>query len=214
LSGGISDLFGAPPEPPLPDGMRLLRGFAEPGALAPMVEAIAAIAPFRFMTTRGGGRLAAAMTSCGECGWVTDGRGYRYESCDPQTAQPWPPMPDPMRSLAVAAAEEAGYPGYIPDTCLINRYEIGAGMGLHQDSDEAEFKAPVVSVSLGLPATFLVGGNTRAAKPVPLSLVSGDVLVFGGPARLLFHGIRPVKAGQDARFGPFRYNLTFRRARA
>jgi alkylated DNA repair protein (DNA oxidative demethylase) len=213
LSGSLSDLFGAP-DPPLPAGMRLLRGFAEPETLAPIVAALAKAAPFRFMTTRGGGRLAAAMTSCGDCGWVTDRRGYRYEGRDPETGQPWPPMPEPMRSLAVAAAKEAGYPGYAPDTCLINRYEIGAGMGLHQDSDEAEFTAPVVSVSLGLPATFLVGGASRTTKPMPLSLVSGDVLVFGGPARLFFHGIRPVKAEHDARFGPFRYNLTFRRARA
>jgi DNA oxidative demethylase len=212
LSGGTSDLFGAPPDPPLPDGMELLRGFAEAETLAPLVAAIAEAAPFRFMTTRGGGRLAAAMTSCGDCGWITDRRGYRYEGRDPETGLPWPPMPEPMRSLAVAAAGEAGYPGYAPDTCLINRYAIGAGMGLHQDSDEAEFSAPVVSVSLGLPATFLVGGETRITKPAPLSLVSGDVVVFGGPARLLFHGIRPIKVGQDARFGPFRYNLTFRRA--
>ncbi len=214
MSGGASDLFGALPEPPLPDGMRLLRGYADSADLAPLLAAIAEAAPFRFMTTRGGARLAAAMTSCGDCGWVTDQRGYRYESRDPETAQPWPPMPVPMRSLAVAAAGEAGYPGYDPDTCLINRYAIGAGMGLHQDSDEAEFTSPVVSVSLGLPATFLVGGETRSTKPKPLAVVNGDVVVFGGLARLLFHGIRPVKVGHDARFGPFRYNLTFRRARA
>jgi alkylated DNA repair protein (DNA oxidative demethylase) len=193
--------------------MRLLRGRADPKSLAPRIAAIAEAAPFRVMTTRRGHRLGAAMTSCGLCGWITDWHGYRYESLDPETRQPWPAMPAPLRELAEGVAAEAGFPGFAPDTCLINRYEPGAGMGLHQDSDEADLAAPVVSVSLGLPATFLIGGAERSTKPVPLALVSGDVLVFGGPARLLFHGVRPVKLGEDRLFGRFRYNLTFRRAR-
>jgi alkylated DNA repair protein (DNA oxidative demethylase) len=165
------------------------------------------------MTTRRGGRMAAGMTSAGACGWMTDQRGYRYESTDPKTGKPWPAMPDAFRALAEAAAEQAGFPAFAPDTCLINRYAPGAGMGLHRDGDERDFAAPIVSVSLGLPAVFLVGGleKTEKARPVPLG--SGDVLVFGGPARSLFHGIRPVKPGVDPLFGPFRYNLTFRRAR-
>jgi alkylated DNA repair protein (DNA oxidative demethylase) len=193
--------------------MLLLRGQAEPADLQPLIQALAETAPFRFMTTRRGGRMAAAMTSAGACGWVSDARGYRYESCDPMTGQTWPAMPDAFRSLAETAAAEAGFPGFAPDTCLINRYAVRAGMGLHRDGDEQDFGQPIVSVSLGLPAVFLVGGPDKADKPLPLPLQSGDVLVFGGPARLLYHGVRPVKAGHDPLFGPFRYNLTFRRAR-
>jgi alkylated DNA repair protein (DNA oxidative demethylase) len=193
--------------------MVLLKGRADSAALAPLIMAIAAAAPFRFMVTKRGAQLAAAMTSCGTCGWVSDRRGYRYERHDPETGAPWPAMPPAFARLAAEAAAEAGFPGFAPDTCLINRYAIGAGMGLHQDADEADFGQPIVSVSLGLPAVFLVGGAARRDRPQPLALRSGDVMVFGGPARLLFHGIRPVKAGADPLFGPYRYNLTFRRAR-
>jgi DNA oxidative demethylase len=193
--------------------MALLRGRADPLALAPLVAAVAGAAPFRFMTTKRGARLAAAMTSCGACGWVSDLRGYRYESVDPETGRPWPAMPPDFARLAAAAAAEAGFSGFDPETCLINRYAIGAGMGLHQDADERDFGQPIVSVSLGLPAVFLVGGPERRDRPQPLPAHGGDVIVFGGPARLLFHGVRPVKAGFDPLFGAFRFNLTFRRAR-
>jgi alkylated DNA repair protein (DNA oxidative demethylase) len=193
--------------------MVLLRGRADPASLLPEIRDIERVSPFRFMTTRRGGRMAAGMTSAGLCGWITDQRGYRYESADPETGKPWPAMPDCFRILAETAAAEAGFPGFAPDTCLINRYAPGAGMGLHRDGDERDFAAPIVSVSLGLPAVFLVGGAEKTEKARPVPLASGDVLVFGGPARLLFHGIRPVKQGQDPLFGPFRYNLTFRRAR-
>jgi alkylated DNA repair protein (DNA oxidative demethylase) len=198
---------------PLPEGMFLLRGRADAGALAPLVAAVAAAAPFRFMTTKRGARLSAAMTSCGECGWVSDGRGYRYESADPETGRPWPPLPPDFATLAASSAAAAGFPGFSPDTCLINRYAVGAGMGLHQDADERDFDQPIVSVSLGLPTAFLIGGAERRDRAQPLPVQSGDVMVFGGPARLLFHGVRPVKAGSDPLFGPFRYNLTFRCAR-
>jgi alkylated DNA repair protein (DNA oxidative demethylase) len=193
--------------------MVLLRGRADPYALAPLVEAVAVAAPFRFMTTKRGGQLSAAMTSCGDCGWVSDRRGYRYESADPETGLPWPALPPEFMRLATGSAAEAGFPGFQPDTCLINRYAIGAGMGLHQDADEQDFDQPIVSVSLGLPTAFLVGGAERRDRPWPLPVRGGDVMVFGGAARLLFHGVRPVKAGADPLFGPFRYNLTFRRAR-
>ncbi|GAB0115049.1 alpha-ketoglutarate-dependent dioxygenase AlkB [Acidisoma sp. C75] len=193
--------------------MRLLPGFAEPAALLPLIRSIEAAAPFRFMKTRRGGQLAAAMTSAGACGWISDARGYRYESHDPESGRPWPPMPDAFQALAAGAAAAAGFAGFTPDTCLINRYAVGSGMGLHRDADEQDFAQPIVSVSLGLPALFLIGGAERADKPRPLPLASGDVLVFGGPARLLFHGIRPIRRGADPLFGPFRYNLTFRRAR-
>ncbi len=193
--------------------MVLLRGRADAVALLPVIKSIAGRSPFRFMATRRGGKLAAAMTSAGDCGWISDARGYRYESLDPATGVAWPPMPPAFRQLAERAAAEAGFPGFAPDTCLINRYTVGAGMGLHRDGDERDFGQPIVSVSLGLPAVFLVGGMEKAEKPRALALESGDVLVFGGPARLLFHGIRPVKVGVDPLFGAFRYNLTFRRAR-
>jgi alkylated DNA repair protein (DNA oxidative demethylase) len=193
--------------------MVLLPGRADPTVLAALIGAIADLSPFRFMTTRSGGRLAAAMTSAGACGWVSDRRGYRYETLDPETGRAWPDMPLALRRLAVEAAAEAGFARFAPDACLINRYAVGAGMGLHQDRDEAELSEPVVSVSLGLPAVFLIGGVDRKMRAAPLPVRSGDVVVFGGPARLLFHGIRPVKAGVDPLFGPFRYNLTFRKAR-
>jgi alkylated DNA repair protein (DNA oxidative demethylase) len=193
--------------------MRLLPGFVPPDSLLPLIRVAEAAAPFRHMKTRRGGQMAAAMTSVGACGWITDTRGYRYESLDPLTGLPWPPMPEAFQTLATRAAEAAGFPGFAPDTCLINRYAARAGMGLHRDGDERDFAAPIVSVSLGLPAVFLIGGAEKTHKATPLPLASGDVLVFGGPARLLFHGIRPVKQGEDALFGPFRYNLTFRRAR-
>ncbi|HEX3983783.1 MAG TPA: alpha-ketoglutarate-dependent dioxygenase AlkB [Acidisoma sp.] len=193
--------------------MVLLRGRADPEALAPLIGMVSGQSPFRFMTTRRGGRMAAAMTSAGACGWISDTRGYRYETRDPETGVAWPAMPAAFRDLAESAAVAADFPGFAPDTCLINRYAIGAGMGLHRDGDERDFDQPIVSVSLGLPATFLVGGMEKAEKSRAVALESGDVLVFGGPARLLYHGIRPVKAGEDPLFGPFRYNLTFRRAR-
>ena len=193
--------------------MVLLRRYADPAALWPVIQDLATQSPFRFMTTRRGGTMAAAMTSAGDCGWVSDARGYRYESRDPLTGQPWPAMPKAFATLAADAAAEAGFPGFAPDACLINRYAVRAGMGLHRDGDEQDFDQPIVSVSLGLPASFLVGGLNKDEKPQAIGLESGDVLVFGGPARLLYHGIRPVKAGEDPLFGPFRYNLTFRRAR-
>lgn len=199
--------------PDLPPGMVLLPGRADPAALLPKIRAIEQASPFRFMTTRRGGRMAAGMTSAGACGWVSDARGYRYETSDPETGAAWPAMPAVFRALAEAAAAAAGFPDFAPDTCLLNRYAPGAGMGLHRDGDERDFAAPIVSVSLGLPAVFLVGGAEKTQKARPVPLASGDVLVFGGAARLLFHGIRPVKQGRDPLFGPFRYNLTFRRAR-
>jgi alkylated DNA repair protein (DNA oxidative demethylase) len=193
--------------------MVLFRRRLDAAALRPVIDAIAAASPFRFMTTRRGRQLAAAMTSAGDVGWVSDARGYRYETHDPLTGAAWPAMPPEFRHVAETAAAEAGFPGFAPDTCLINRYAVGAGMGLHRDGDERDFDQPIVSVSLGLPAVFLVGGAEKTDKPRPVALESGDVLVFGGPSRLLFHGIRPVKAGADPLYGAFRYNLTFRRAR-
>jgi alkylated DNA repair protein (DNA oxidative demethylase) len=196
------------------DGAALLRGFclAQEVALHAAIQIITAAAPFRHMVTPGGHAMSAAMTNCGAFGWITDRRGYRYAATDPQTGKPWPPLPDLFITLAQTAATAAGYEKFCPDACLINRYEPGAKMALHQDRDEQDFTAPIVSVSLGLPAIFLWGGKSRADKPQRLPLASGDVLVWGGPSRLTFHGIAPVKSSTHAMFGSQRINLTFRKA--
>ncbi len=156
--------------------------------------------------------MSAAMTNCGGLGWVSDRRGYRYEAIDPFTGAHWPAMPKSFTTLAKQAAAQAGYANFTPDACLINRYEPGAQMTLHQDRDEQNFAAPIVSVSLGLPIIFLWGGATRAEKPAKIQLFSGDVVVWGGPARLNFHGVAKLAAGQHPVFGSRRINLTFRQA--
>ncbi len=153
--------------------------------------------------------MSVAMTNCGAWGWITDRRGYRYSATDPEIGQPWPEMPSLFAELATRAAAQAGFPGFAPDACLINRYVPGAKMSLHQDRDEADFSAPIVSVSLGLPATFLWGGAKRTEKPSRITLASGDAVVWGGDARLNFHGVAPLKAG----LSDCRINLTFRKAR-
>jgi alkylated DNA repair protein (DNA oxidative demethylase) len=198
----------------LAPGGRLLHGFARPAeqALLAAVSAVAAAAPFRHMVTPGGYRMSVAMTNCGSAGWVTDRTGYRYDARDPQTGRPWPAMPSAFRDLASRAAERAGFDGFAPDACLVNRYEPGSKLSLHQDQDERDFGQPIVSVSLGLPATFLFGGERRSERPQRLRLVHGDVVVWGGPARMRFHGIDTVRAGDHPMTGPLRYNLTFRRA--
>ena len=174
---------------------------------------VAAQAPFRHMVTPGGHQMSVAMTNCGSLGWITDRSGYRYGESDPETAKPWPAMPRSFRELAGQAAAEAGFGGFSPDACLINRYQPGARMALHQDRDEHDFGAPIVSVSLGLPAIFLFGGLKRSDKPRRLRLEHGDVVVWGGPARLAFHGVAPLADGEHALMGRQRINLTFRRAR-
>jgi len=197
------------------EGAVLLRRFAKPveaGLLSALGE-IEAQAPFRHMFTPGGHRMSVAMTNCGGCGWVTDRQGYRYGDADPETGNPWPAMPALFRELAETAAREAGFVGFAPDACLINRYEPGARMSLHQDRDERDFSAPIVSVSLGLPATFLFGGPKRSDKPQRYRLEHGDVVVWGGPSRLFFHGVAPLADGEHAALGRKRINLTFRRAR-
>ncbi len=174
---------------------------------------IAAQAPFRHMLTPGGHQMSVAMTNCGSNGWVTDRSGYRYDSVDPESGKPWPPMPPSFRALAERAAAEAGFDGFAPDACLVNRYQPGARMSLHQDRDEGDFGAPIVSVSLGLPAVFLFGGLQRSDKTQRYRLEHGDIAVWGGPARLVFHGVAPLADGEHPRMGRQRINLTFRKAR-
>jgi alkylated DNA repair protein (DNA oxidative demethylase) len=193
----------------------LLRGFGKPfeGDLIADLRDIVEQAPFRHMVTPGGHQMSVAMTNCGSLGWVTDRTGYRYDTNDPQTARPWPAMPRSFRELAAQAADRAGFGGFSPDACLINRYQPGARMSLHQDKNEHDFGAPIVSVSLGLPATFLFGGLKRSDKARRFRLEHGDIAVWGGPARLLFHGVAPLADGEHVLMGRQRINLTFRKAR-
>ena len=196
------------------NGAYLLRGFALDivTALLAAVEHIETAAPFRHLETPGGFRMSVAMTNCGALGWVSDRRGYRYTTEDPLSGQPWPPMPALFSRLAENAARTAGFADYKPDACLVNRYVPGARLTLHQDKDESDFSAPIVSVSLGLPAVFLFGGNSRKDKQHRIALQHGDVVVWGGLARLYHHGVLPLKDGHHPDLGRQRVNLTFRRA--
>ena len=207
-------LFDEPPTLALEPGALLLRGFAagHAGALLQAVDTVAAQAPFRHLVTPGGQRMSVAMTNCGPLGWISDRSGYRYGPTDPLTGLSWPALPAVFSQLARAAAEAAGYPGFAPDACLINRYTPGARLSLHQDRDEASHTHPIVSVSLGLPAVFLWGGARRADKARRLELQHGDVVVWGGPARLHFHGVAPLAEGEHPMTGALRINLTFRKA--
>ena len=215
-----ADLFEAVPDArpsreAMAEGAVLLRGFARPfedEAIAALREIIAQ-APFRRMFTPGGHQMSVAMTNCGNAGWVTDNSGYRYDGVDPNSGEKWPAMPAVLRELAAEAAAEGGFEGFAPDACLINRYAPSARMSLHQDKDEQDFDAPIVSVSLGIPAIFLFGGLKRSDKPRRFRLAHGDVVVWGGPSRLFFHGVAPLADAEHALMGRQRINLTFRKAR-
>jgi len=190
----------------------LLRGFCltDAASLLEQVRAIEARAPFRRMATRGGGTISVAMTNCGALGWVSDRTGYRYDAIDPGNGEPWPRMPDAFRGLAGRAAVAGGFASMSPDACLVNRYAPGNRLSLHQDRYELDDAVPIVSVSLGLPATFLFGGLARRDPVRRFRLESGDVVVWGGASRLAFHGVSPVPAGDHPLVGPYRINLTFR----
>jgi alkylated DNA repair protein (DNA oxidative demethylase) len=198
----------------LAPGAWLLRGFALEyvTALMAAIEDVTAAAPFRHLVTPGGFRMSVAMTNCGTLGWVSDRRGYRYDARDPLSGRPWPTMPPVFLELARTAAQAGGFPGFTPDACLLNRYEPGARLTLHQDKDERDFSAPIVSVSLGLPAIFLFGGDSRKDQRRRVPLQHGDVAVWGGPARLHHHGVLALKDGHHDLLGARRLNLTFRRA--
>lgn len=198
----------------LAPGATLLRGFARKreAKLLAAVDAIAAKAPFRRMTTPGGFAMSVAMTNCGAAGWVTDRTGYRYQADDPQSGTPWPAMPVEFLGLAGEAATAAGFANFVPDACLINRYEPGANLSLHQDKDEADYAHPIVSVSLGLPATFQFGGPKRSDSVRKIALEHGDVVVCGGPSRLFHHGVLTLKSGEHPLTGRRRFNLTLRKA--
>jgi alkylated DNA repair protein (DNA oxidative demethylase) len=195
-------------------GTAVLAGFAldREDELLSSLMLVVGQSPFRNMVTPGGFRMSVAMSNCGPLGWVSDRTGYRYSGIDPETNRAWPEMPKAFKKLAESAANEAGFPNFAPDACLINRYEPGTKLSLHQDKDEHDFTQPIVSVSLGLPATFLFGGLVRGDKTVRIPLVHGDVVVWGGTARLRYHGIAPLTEGEHPRLGRVRYNLTFRKA--
>ncbi|MES2501734.1 MAG: DNA oxidative demethylase AlkB [Pseudomonadota bacterium] len=205
----------------LPD-VWLLKSFAlaNEAMIEQDLESVISQAPLRHMMTPIGFAMSAAMTNCGDLGWVSDRKGYRYDAKDPNTAKLWPAMPDSFLALAKQAALTAGFKDFVPDACLINQYKVNASMGLHQDKNEVDFNQPIVSVSLGLPAIFLFGGLLRSDKPHKVSLAHGDVLVWGGKSRLNFHGIMPVKASQIAVLNTqsnqylknHRVNLTLRKA--
>ena len=211
------DLGRSNPET-LADGAILLRGFAAAetadlvAALGPITEA----APFRHMVTPGGYSMSVAMTNCGDAGWLSDRSGYRYDTLDPETGRAWPAMPAAFLDLATRAAAAAGFSGFTPNSCLVNRYAPKTRLSLHQDKDEGDFSAPIVSVSLGVPAVFLFGGLKRSDRPRRIRLESGDVVVWGGPARMTYHGVAPLAAsptdGTDSLTGNCRINLTFRKA--
>ncbi|MEO8809303.1 MAG: DNA oxidative demethylase AlkB [Rhodanobacter sp.] len=212
------DLFG--PSAPvrrdevLCDGAVVLRAFAF-AAEAPLLRALDAVvveAPFRHLITPGGFRMSVAMTNAGPLGWVSDGRGYRYSAIDPLSGRPWPPMPPEFMALASSAAAHAGFGDFVPDACLVNRYAPGTRLSLHQDRDEHDCRHPIVSVSLGIPAMFLFGGLQRSDRAQRVPLAHGDVVVWGGPARLRYHGVLPLKPARHATLGDCRINLTFRRA--
>jgi len=211
------DLFGdatLPAGQSLGEGAVLLRGRAlreESSLLRALADVIDA-APLRHMVTSRGFRMSVGMTNCGDLGWISDRRGYRYTPLDPQSARAWPKLPPAFLALAAEAAAEAGFAGFTPDACLVNRYAPGARLSLHQDKDERDFAQPIVSVSLGLPADLLFGGCERSDPAQRIRLTHGDVVVWGGPDRLRYHGVAPLEEGVHAALGPFRVNLTFRRA--
>lgn len=192
----------------------VLRGFALPytDALLQGVDAVAAQSPFRHMHTPGGYTMSVALTNCGTLGWTSDAHGYRYTRIDPLSGQPWPDLPDAFLRLAQAAAADAGFAGFIPDACLVNRYEPGSRLSLHQDKNERDYDAPIVSVSLGMPALFLFGGLARTDKAARVPLLHGDVVVWGGVDRLRYHGVMPMKDAPHPRLGSQRVNFTLRKA--
>jgi alkylated DNA repair protein (DNA oxidative demethylase) len=209
-----ADLFEEKRADCLGEGVVLLKGFALPAAaeLLAEVHRVAATAPFRHMTAPGGFRMSVAMTNCGAAGWISDRSGYRYGAHDPDSGLRWPCLPVAFFELAVRAADAAGFAGFAPDACLINRYVPGARMSLHQDRNERNLDAPIVSVSLGLPARFLFGGAKRRDRPQRIGLHHGDVVVWGAAARLKFHGVAPLADGSHPSLGRVRINLTLRQA--
>lgn len=213
-----SSLFDEPQQPSRREGLGeqtfVLRGFALPWLddILPALRVVLKAAPFRRMETPGGHTMSVALSNCGQFGWSTDAWGYRYVSDDPLTGRPWPVLPEVLRRLAREAAAAAGFDDFTADACLLNRYVPGARMSLHQDRNERDYTAPIVSVSLGLAAMFQLGGLQRSDRPIRVPLLHGDVMVWGGVDRLRFHGVLPLKEGVHPVMGPQRINFTLRKA--
>jgi len=213
-----SSLFDDPQQPTRREALGeqtfVLRGFALPWLeeILPALREVLRTAPFRRMETPGGHTMSVALSNCGQFGWSTDTRGYRYVSDDPLTGRPWPALPDVLHTLAREAAAAVGFDDFSPDACLLNRYVPGAKMSLHQDRDERDYGAPIVSVSLGLAAMFQLGGLQRSDRPLRVPLLHGDVMVWSGVDRLRFHGVLPLKEGVHPVMGPQRINFTLRKA--
>ncbi len=212
------DLFEEIPNPNpqtihLAEGAQVLPSFAREmdDSLLNAVKQIITQAPLRHMTTPNGFQMSVAMSNCGQLGWVSDRKGYRYEPIDPITRKTWPTLPGIFLDLAKKAASYTGFENFLPDACLINCYEPGTRLSLHQDKDEHDSKAPIVSVSLGLPAIFLFGGLQREHPATRHRLEHGDVVVWGGPSRFVYHGIAPLANEYHSKVGRKRINLTFRR---
>ena len=206
----MTDLFSHAVE--ICDGMSKLPGFAPSAVLEPQLQAVLEESPLRQMQTSRGFAMSVHTSNCGQWGWVSDRQGYRYVDIDPLTQRPWPAMPDVFCDVAQRAASEAGFADFEPDACLINYYQPGTQMGAHQDRDEQDFSQPIVSVSLGIDARFFVIGPEKRGKSIPVDLSDGDVVVFGGPARRHYHGVRKLKEATHPVYGPVRWNLTFRKA--
>jgi DNA oxidative demethylase len=206
----VGDDIDVPARADLPEGVVLIHRAFDSAAMLDAIDIVVAVAPFRHMETPSGKRMSVAMSNCGSVGWVSTRAGYAYSRIDPETGQAWPAMPVLLRATATQLAQRAGYPHFAPDACLINRYQHSAQMGLHQDRDEKDFSQPIVSLSLGLPAKFIIGGLKRSDTTRSIDLNDSDAIIFGGAARLMFHGVRPLKAGHHPVFGDTRINLTFR----
>ena len=209
----LLDAIDSPARVAVAEQVVWLRRYAATAPLRAEIERVAAAAPFRHLTTPGGGRMSVAMTNAGRWGWHSDARGYRYVEHDPLSGRPWPSLPDAFAELAARAARVAGFDAFAPDCCLVNRYAVGAQMGTHRDFDEQDLRQPIVSVSIGLPAVFLWYGATRKGPPTRVPVEDGDVVVWGGVARAGYHGVRRLAAAADGSGDGWRYNLTFRRAR-
>ena len=210
----MADLFSHqhPSQQEIAPGLTLLKGLVSGAEFMPLIQHIIKLAPARHMMTPMGHASKVAMSNCGPMGWVSDQQGYRYSPSDPTSGQPWPNLPKAFSKLANLSAKLAGIGGFTPDACLVNFYEIGVGMGKHQDINEADFQWPIVSVSLGLPAVFQVSGTKRTGKNINILLEDGDVLVIHGQARRFYHGIRALKADPLQPNLTHRYNLTLRKA--
>jgi len=205
----FSQLVAEPTHEEIFPGAVLMRSLALPqdNEFFTAAEAIIAARPLHHTTTPSGLPMGVMVTDCG------DSRAFanRWDTANPERMRLWPPMPPLLRDFAIRCAVRSGFPQFRPDACHINRYQAGTKLGLHQDRHECDWTQPIVSLSFGLECIFLLGGLQRTDKPRRILLEHGDVIVWGGPSRMRFHGVQPLKPGHHPLTGPYRYNLTFRK---